>query len=129
MGKFITGILIALTLVVGVAATTAPAYAASSTDAAKKQVCSGVSGQTGSSCGTGGVNLNKIIGAVLNIISAIAGVLAVIMIIISGLKYITSSGEAQAIASAKNTLIYAIVGIIVVATSQIIVHYVLKNIK
>jgi len=100
---------------------------ASSTSAAKSQVCSGVSGQTSGSCGTGNVDINKVLKGVLNLLSVIAGIAAVIMIVISGMKYITSGGESQAVTNAKRSLIYAIVGLIVVALAQIIVHFVLAN--
>jgi hypothetical protein len=49
------------------------------------------------------------------------------MIIIGGLKYITSGGESSNVSGAKNTIIYAIVGLIVVALAQFIVHFVLAN--
>jgi hypothetical protein len=51
------------------------------------------------------------------------------MIIIGGFKYVVSGGSDSAVASAKNTILYALVGIIVVAVSQLIIHLVLGNIK
>lgn len=104
-----------------------PVYAQSTTDSAKQQVCTGVNGQAGGTCGTGGVDLSVVIKAVLNILSVVAGVAAVVMVIIAGLRYITSSGDAQAVGGAKKTLIYAIVGLVVVALAQVIVHFVLSN--
>jgi hypothetical protein len=47
------------------------------------------------------------------------------MIILGGLKYITSGGDAQKVASAKSALIYAIVGLVIVALAQAIVRFVL----
>ena len=49
------------------------------------------------------------------------------MIIYAGFKYVTSGGESNSVSSAKNTLIYAIIGIIVVVLAQLIVHYVLNT--
>ncbi len=49
------------------------------------------------------------------------------MIIVGGLKYITSGGDSGNITSAKNTILYAIVGLIVVALAQIIVRFVLQR--
>jgi len=51
----------------------------------------------------------------------------VIMIIVGGFRYITSGGESGNVSGAKNTLIYAIVGLVIVALAQIIVHYVLNT--
>jgi uncharacterized membrane protein YuzA (DUF378 family) len=63
----------------------------------------------------------------LNLLSAIVGVAAVIMIIWSGFKYITSGGKEEGVKSAKNTIIYAIVGLFIVAIAQLIVHFVLTE--
>ncbi len=129
MKKLIAGILVAISLTVGLLVATVPVYATSPTQSAKDQICTGVSGQTGGKCGTGGASINGIISAVLNVLSVIAGILAIIMIVVSGMKYVTSQGEAQAVAGAKKTLIYAIVGLAVVAMAQFIVHYVLATLK
>jgi hypothetical protein len=106
------------------------AVAATPTDAAKNEVCIGVNGGIpGSDCGgtSGESTITKVLNAVLQIISWIAGIAAIIMVVLAGLKYITSGGDSSAIASAKTTLVYAIVGIIVVALAQSIVFFVIKS--
>lgn len=72
-----------------------------------------------------GRGLEGLIKAVVNLISIIAGIIAVIAIMIAGVKYVTSQGDAAQVASAKRALIYAIVGIIVAGSAQVIVRYVL----
>jgi hypothetical protein len=72
--------------------------------------------------------VNHIITLVINIFSVIVGIVAVIMIIVGGFKYITSGGESGKIGGAKNTIIYAIIGLIIVALAQFIVHFVLGNV-
>lgn len=62
---------------------------------------------------------------IINIFSIVVGVISVIMIIIGGLKYITSAGDSNNVTSAKNTILYAIIGLVVVAFAQIIVLFVL----
>lgn len=69
--------------------------------------------------------VNDTVALVINILSIVVGVVAVIMIIIGGLKYIMSSGESSNIQGAKNTILYAIIGLIIVALAQVIVKYVL----
>ncbi len=64
---------------------------------------------------------------VVNVFSVIVGIVAVIMIIFGGFKYITSGGDSGHVTGAKNTLIYAIVGLIIVALAQFIVHFVLTT--
>jgi hypothetical protein len=63
---------------------------------------------------------------VVNILSLIVGILAVIMIIYGGLRYITSGGSSEGVGGAKNTIIYAIIGLVIVALAQLIVHFVLN---
>lgn len=62
---------------------------------------------------------------VTRLIAAIAGVAAVIMILIGGIMYITSGGDAGKVSSAKNTIIYAAVGLVVIATAQAITTFVI----
>lgn len=80
---------------------------------------------TDENVGVGG--LYKLAKQVVNIFSVIVGIIAVIMIIFGGFKYITSGGDSGNVSGAKNTLIYAIVGLIIVALAQFIVHFVLKT--
>lgn len=72
--------------------------------------------------------VNSIIRTVINIFSLIVGVVAVIMIIIGGLKYITSSGESSNLSAAKNTILFAIVGLVIVVLAQVIVRFVLTKV-
>jgi hypothetical protein len=71
--------------------------------------------------------LNRLITNIVNILSIIVGIVAVVMIIIGGFKYITSGGDSGSITSAKHTIIYAIVGLIIVALAQVIVRFVLSK--
>ena len=49
------------------------------------------------------------------------------MIIIGGLRYITSGGDSGNVTGAKNTILYAVVGLIVVALAQVIVRFVVNR--
>jgi len=91
-------------------------------------VCEGVAFTAAEQAGCGGdaaPTINKTIATAVNIFSVTLGLVAVIMIMIAGFKYVTSGGDANSIASAKQTILYAIVGLIIVALAQIIVVYVL----
>lgn len=72
--------------------------------------------------------VNRMIRLIINIFSLIVGVIAVIMIIIGGLKYITSGGDSGNVTGAKNTILYAIIGLVIVALAQIIVRFVLTKV-
>jgi cytochrome bd-type quinol oxidase subunit 2 len=73
--------------------------------------------------------VNSTIKLVINMFSIVVGIVAVIMIVLGGLKYITSSGDSNNITSAKNTILYAIVGLVVVALAQFIVRFVLGKVN
>ncbi|GAC1570489.1 MAG: hypothetical protein NVS3B23_02370 [Candidatus Saccharimonadales bacterium] len=75
-----------------------------------------------------GQKVNDIIKLVINIFSLVVGVVAVIMIIVGGLKYITSGGDSGNVTGAKNTILYAIIGLVVVALAQFIVRFVLSKV-
>jgi hypothetical protein len=111
---------------------TSPALPA--TPQIQNSLCAGANLDVNSSCDTGitGENataaINDLISDVINIFSLVIGVVAVIMIIIGGFKYITSGGDSSNVSSAKNTILYAIIGLIIVALSQTIVRFVLGRV-
>lgn len=72
--------------------------------------------------------VNSLLEDVINIFSLVVGVVAVIMIIIGGLRYITSGGDTGNVSAAKNTILYAIIGLVIVALSQVIVRFVLGRV-
>lgn len=76
---------------------------------------------------TAGTPLEDIIRIVINIILFLVGVAAVVMLIIGGFRYVTSQGDSGATASAKNTILYAVVGIIVATAAYAIVNFVLDQ--
>lgn len=102
------------------------AYASAQTD-----ICNGVGGGTatdGTCTTTGGLTVMGVIKTIVSVLSIVIGIVAVFMVIISGFKYITSGGDSNGVSSAKSTLIYAIVGLIIVALAQFLVHFVLNNV-
>jgi hypothetical protein len=88
-------------------------------------IASGDNNVTGPGCSSGGESLSSILADVLDVLSVVAGFIAVIMIIIGGLRYVISGGNDNAVASAKNTIIYALVGVAVLILAQTIVHFIL----
>jgi uncharacterized membrane protein YidH (DUF202 family) len=82
---------------------------------------------TADKCSDGTSSVGKLIRTVINVLSVIIGAIAVVMIIIAGFRYITSGGKQESVTGAKNTILYAIVGLVIVALAQIIVHFVLNN--
>jgi len=65
----------------------------------------------------------------INILSLIGGVVSVFVIFIGGVKFITSSGDPSSVNSARNTLLYAIIALLIMATAQVAVRFILGSIK
>jgi hypothetical protein len=70
---------------------------------------------------------NSVLETSINLLSVIAGIIAVVMLIIAGVKFITSGGDAGKVASARNTALYAIIGVVIVAVSQALVFFVIDS--
>ena len=62
---------------------------------------------------------------VTNTILYIVGIIAVIMLVIGGIKYVVSGGDAKKVTDAKNTVLYAIIGLIIAFLSYAIVNFVI----
>lgn len=128
MKRFIISTIAVLALAVGVVGFLHPTTALAET--AKDAVCSGVgavSGTTGCSTPTGSSSVNDIVATVVNVMSVLVGVTAVIMIIVGGFRYVTSAGDSGKTSGAKNTIIFALVGLVIVALAQTIVRFVLSK--
>lgn len=75
-------------------------------------------------CKAQGDNAQNMIQIVINILLYVLGIIAVIMIIVGGIRYTTSNGDSSALTSAKNTILYSIVGLVVAILSFAIVNFV-----
>lgn len=62
---------------------------------------------------------------ILNIVYLVAGIVAVVMIIIAGLMYTISGGDAGRVARAKNMIVYSVAGLIVVVAAFAITNFVI----
>ena len=81
--------------------------------------------------GTGGtVNVEVLTGDQilqngLNLAYFVAGIIAVIVIIVAGIMYSTSGGESAALTRAKNLILYSIVGLVVIFSAFVITNFVI----
>ena len=102
-----------------------PAYATGDCNAAEgltgavKNDCSQGSGQAKNLLGNGGV-----VTTVINTMLFIVGLLSLVMIIFAGIRYTTAHGDKQQVTSAKDTLIYAVVGLIVAIIAYAVVNWI-----
>ena len=89
---------------------------------------------------TGGINnvnpgggtttdLNTMIKSVLNWIFGIIGIVAVVMIIIGGFNMMISAGDPGKVKKGKDTIMYGIIGLIIVLLAFAITNFVLSNVE
>lgn len=71
---------------------------------------------------------NGVLAKATQLIAVIAGVAALIMLVVSGLFYVTSDGDPSKISSAKSTLIGAIIGLAIVAVAQGLITFVIRGV-
>ena len=74
---------------------------------------------------------NELPETIINIVTAIIGVsglVAVIFILIGGIQYITSEGDAAKTKKAKDTILYAFIGLVICALAFVIVNWVIRSV-
>lgn len=62
-----------------------------------------------------------------SLVALAVGVTSVIMIIIGGIKFALSGGDSSGVTSARNTVLYAVIGLIIAAAAQSIVVFVINK--
>jgi len=89
------------------------------------QSCDTVKNADTTVCSGKSDDANKFLKAIVDTLLFVIGAVALVMIIIGGLRYVLSAGNPQAAASAKNTILYAIIGLVVAFLAYAIIHWVL----
>lgn len=114
-------ILISLVAVMGMAMVATPAVVGAS---AKSEVQQGIkdAGGTGNTKGFGTIAKD-----IINIMLYVLGAIAVIMIVVGGIRYTTSTGDSSRIKAAKDTIMYSVVGLIVALLAYSIVNFVVTS--
>ena len=96
-------------------------------------VCSSGSGTSNSAVctdkGAGSTNnpISQELGKITDIVAFVAGAAAIVLIIIGGIRLIISRGDSNAIASARNTITYALIGLAVIVLARSLITYVVSR--
>ena len=77
--------------------------------------------------GSGETQVNGIIKTIVEVLLTAVGAISIIMIVIGGIMFALSSGDAQKAAKARNTVLYAVVGLIVSIFASAIVNFVFNR--
>lgn len=100
----------------------------------QEQICSG-SGGTWDASKKACINAaatNDVAGfmkSIINLLLYIIGAIAVLMVVIGGIRYVVSGGDQKAVTDAKNTILYAVIGLVVAMMAYAIVNFVVLNVK
>lgn len=95
---------------------------------ATSQLNSGINAACGGNASCNQTTINALFSKIANAMIFVIGALSVIMIIFGGLRYVISRGDSAQIAAAKNTIIYAVAGLVVAIASYAIVNFVVTKI-
>ena len=114
----------AITPSISAAAAPINTFAASTT--AKEKVKEGIRGAGGDN---NQINIGSAIKSIIDIMLFALGAISVIMIVIGGIRYTTSNGDSNGIQGAKNTILYAIVGLVVAILAYSIVNWITDNLS
>lgn len=121
--KFIRNIVISLTLLLGVGAfVLAPAPVGAVNliaDTCKVNPSATI-------CNSKGETAQDLTKNIVNTLLLLLGIAAVVVIIIAGIMYAVSGGEAAQITKAKNSILYAVIGLVVAFSAYALVNWVLK---
>ncbi len=80
-----------------------------------------------SQCGT--ANIGSLFNSVTSILLFIVGAVSVIMIIVGALRYVLSAGDAKNTAAAKDTILYAVIGLVIALSAYAIIKFATGAIK
>ncbi len=94
-----------------------PTYAVNCNDSSISQAVRDAAG-----CNNGST-LPGVIVNILNAIILVGGIVAAVFIVVGGFNYMTSAGDAGKVAKAKNTIIYALIGLVVCVLAFAIVNW------
>lgn len=83
--------------------------------------------KTAAKCGNSSDSIGPIIVEIVKVVIGLAGIVAVIFIIIGGIYYMTSAGDASKVEKGKKTIIYAAIGLIICALAFAIVNWVIGS--
>ena len=76
-----------------------------------------------------GSGLEVVVQNIINAIIGLMGLVAVVFIIIGGVQYMTSTGDSGKTAKAKNTILYAVIGLVICALAAVIVNFAINTIN
>ena len=127
--KISQGLLLVPLMALSFSFTVAPAVSAATCDVNNLDVASGAKCAQGNNTSENLFGEASIFQTITNILLFLIGAISVIMLIIGGIRYVISGGDQNQVTSAKNTILYAIIGIIVAFLAYAAVNFVVGSLS
>ena len=121
LSKKLTALLIVPAIVLGVGLSTVTVGAQGA------QIKDGLKSANSGKEVKGGVKVKSTVGSIVNWLLFAIGAIAVIMIVWGGIKFATSAGDSNKVTAAKNTILYAVIGLAVAVLAFAIVNFVVSH--
>lgn len=97
-------------------------------ESSSKALCEGAGGKWNASANTcdraGTRSFPEVLSSITDLLLFIVGAIAVVVIIVGGIRYATSGGDQNAVTGAKNTILYAVIGLVVAFLAYAVVKFV-----
>ena len=92
----------------------------------KSAVCEGATMVAGGDCdNTTGNSVANLVQSIITFFAWVLGILSVIYIMYGGFKYVTAGGDSGKVTSARNAILFALIGLVIAALAQTVVKYVI----
>ena len=115
-------------LALSVSAVATPAFAdCTGADSNDLSLCSGASSSQGNDQPTNLFGSGGIFQTITNVLLFVIGAVSVVMLIIGGIRYTISQGDSSAVTSAKNTILYSVIGLVVAILAYAAVNFVIGS--
>jgi hypothetical protein len=131
MKSILTSVAVTVSLFAGVLGLAVPtSVMAQSNEVITGELCRGpnVLDPTACNVSTAQSALGRILSVIVQTLVFIVGGISMIMIVIGGLRYVTSAGDPNTTKGAKDTVLYAVIGIVVAVLAQGLVTFVLSRV-
>ena len=77
----------------------------------------------------GASDANVAVGGLLNLVYLVAGMVAVIVIILAGFSYVTSRGNAEKTKQARNSIMGALIGIVIIMSAFVVTQFIIRGVS
>jgi len=134
MIKKLTQLTLTLALILGCSSPLLIAGTTTAANSAADAACNGinaVSGDSATGCSDKATNTSTVQSTVKDIVrifSWLVGIVSVFMVMLGGFYYVTSAGDATKAAKGRTTILYAIIGLVIVALAQVIVRFTIDTV-